>query len=621
MAFDESSFQPVSQNTAFNENAFQPVQNTSEPGIMSGISNAMQDVLNFSAPDFNNLTPSSVGRMGAFGLGSAQGLSDILHGANNLGIVNALSGGIENLAPGVSNTINNIGPNSNAVNMAQGLYPLETEGGKIAAQTLALGPFSPDIEGASVLGGLAKSGAVGGVAGALTNPTNPLLGGILGTGLGVGGTIAGDMASSIIPNLQTETAQAAERLGINLPLGEAAEQPWLKHFSQNVLTSLPANSMSPAYQGILSQLNGKAQNYMNSLMEGSNLADLNSDVQEGLQKTQQAMNLQSRANYAKLGDAADAINAGNFVQPNAYQKLAQSILARRSQLSQDAPEFTNINDPQLLNFLSQASDTQPRTLQTAMLSSAKLNELTQDAYASGNPTIGGIYSALKNAHDSDIENSLTQLGQPDLFNQWNQAKQFYANNVAPFNTTEMQQYLRNGSDPDRIIQSFVKTGTTERPTLLSSLMNNIPADTRPKVAAAFLARGMGTDTSGNLDVDTNKMIANYRSLGPQSRQILFGPQGSQFLSDLQTVKSQIPDTLANPNTGQTAKQLISIGAIASKPHIAIPVLGGANLLGRGLMSPTIQNILSGMRGVPNALAATGAIAAPIGINQINSLSG
>lgn len=535
----------------------------------------------------------------------------------------ALSGGI-GAARGLGNTINKLGsyfdesknPLSVADTSVDKLFPKFVAQGKKNPASFAVGNFlGPSIPLIAASGPLGLADASTGVLpmigrnmlanGAysqMLDPTNPisgLLGSILGGAFSAIPAAQSVGAKRLTQGLEGRVNQAAKRLGVNLPLGDAAQNASAKFFGQNVVAPIPGSGMNQVYQGLGDQLTGKLGDVLTNLKGSANPEDINPTIVKTLKDNYADAQEAKRTLYNDVNSRADQI--GVTVRPDQYNSWAKNLLNEENQRSQSTPELSLSED--VKSLLEKASKSGPKSFKDSSLLIARLNEIGNQQYLNGNKYISGQISEGRNLLGKDMEQSAYNAGDPDLKNQWDLAQKNYENNIAPYDEPSVAQYLKRKTNPDLVVQKFVKTGQYAQPTLLNHLLSKLPPEQQSQVGYSFLTKNMDFNPAQNGFVPDLHSLNEYDSLHDVVKNKLFNPQAKQTLEDLSLLKRQVPNVMNNPDTG---KKLVTpaiyallggMGASALHGNLAsllgIPAtIGGAALSTKALMSPWVRNVLT-----------------------------
>ncbi|RTL14555.1 MAG: hypothetical protein EKK56_00940 [Flavobacteriaceae bacterium] len=484
----------------------------------------------------------------------------------------------------------------------------------------------PEIGGPSLAARAIQDASQLGAVNALNNPNDALDSFVEGAGLGGASRLLFGGASNLMVPRGTSTANAAQALGVNLPTGDILENPSLTSLQRNVLGSLPGSNINEKYVAANEKLHNAAYDNFNDMLGGNDPLDIQKKLQSSLKQLNKQALQKANENYENLGEVAAALNLGDFIPTNSYKNAISELLSRENYLGANRPEFNTVSDKEFKKFLEEGLKGPDKIdFNLARKTEEKLNELARDAYKAGDNTKGDLYTKLKHAGRNDIEQALksqsyTTKVPKDLQNtlpeMWNVAKQQYQDEVAPFNTVEMQKFIsKPQADPDLLTQSFVKTGQFERPTLLSQLTNKLKPEDKNILAYSFLTKKMPTDASGRPIVDLNMLERNYSSLGPNMKKILLDPKHQSNIENILTIKNALPKKLDTSIWEHHKNKLAVLGpmTLLAEGHPGSAALMGATAgLGAAsnlINSPKLQNFILNN---PTALSsAVSSLSAPV----------
>lgn len=554
--------------------------------------------------------------------------------------------------------------------------------GGMAPAALA-GPLGGGLEGAGLATKLGSSFLPGSVYSAAqpgSTPGSTVAGGIanmLGAGVGHG---IGSAYNALGSALDNSTNKALDSLGINLPYGERVQNPQLAHFSQNMLARVPLSGASQVYTNASNKLNQAASDTL-SQMKGSvpyseipkNLMDAVQDTAQDITKTknelysnvdQRAQEVGAQPDMQPYKDALGKIinqqgkhlfnnpelvmppqdlnklktfyNAigGNFSKPDDVVSYMNALTDEGFEKPQDVIDYLNENyDTTLKNskdLMGYANQLRPKSFANSSLTAGKLNDMAYQAGQSGNSYLAGQIRDARDGLLQGMQNGAENAGDPGLMNAWDGAQQFYKNEYAALDDPSIKPYLKSGTNPDLIVQHFVKTGAYAQPTLLNKLMSKLNPAEQQQVGYYFLSKNLPLDSAGNPIADPGAISTAYNSLNPQIRQQLFGNLNDK-LGDISLVRKQIPDIYANPNTGKQGADLASYAALygayqaghamggpAAGLAAVGSVLGGSRGINKLLTSPSIRNSLMNNKNIGDFLAPALGTGATLATNAVNS---
>lgn len=538
--------------------------------------------------------------------------------------------------------------------------PTSTELGNLTADVGSLFALNPTTLGEMIGTSAAQN--------ALTNPENPVKALATGAGSGLFGGLVGKAVGStgnyLDKALKNPINEAAQRLGVTIPLGEATQNPLLKDFSQNRLTGIPFSGAAKGYANTGSNITDLLNQHLKTLRGDVAPEDIPTNIRNALIDSHQTAVEQKNDLYSEIDRRATQSGAQPEIAP--YKNALDSIIKEQSQLlfknpelaipskyikqlqsfrtalggnfkepsdivdymnaltdegfekPKDVIEYLNNNyDTTLKNtkdLMSYANQLRPRSFKNASLTAGALNKLAYEVSQTDANTASKIYKA-RDGLLTGMEQGAEASSDPGVMDAFNGAQSFYKNQYAPYEDPEIQKYLDKKSDPDLITQSFVKTGEYARPTLLNRIMSKLNPTEQNQVAYNYLAKKVGSNGS-----KLESAISAYNKLNPQMRSVLFPDEINKDLDAISKVHGEIPDLLLNPPTGARLNNLGTLAAIASPAtyllgsgHPGLAAASVAGILGGGkaanylLNSPGFRKAVSSMRGNRTAQALSAAL--------------
>lgn len=486
----------------------------------------------------------------------------------------------------------------------QAAYPKTSGVGQFGGEMIATAPYS--ALGTTARGAMslpkflakatAKNAALTGALAPIVQPdasigkseantfSNPLTLAALGAGPALTGGKAGlDQLRKLIsekggvatPEEVTRTMQAAGETKV--PLGNAIDSVPLKGLQSTVLPYVPFSGMAEAQQMAGKSLSNRLDDVLKNLKPSdTETTSTASKIKSGLIDTYKQNRKDNKALYTNFAKSAD--DAGIRANTDNYKNVAQNRLNQISENETENPELANLtSEKDLKPFLQDILKTDTKSFKGSALATAKLNEAISGAKDKGDAYQIGMFNELKRALDQDIETSATNSGHPEIQQKFIDAKQHYANNVAPFEEDELYPYISGKKGSDTLLQTFVKTGQWDRPELLNKIVSKVSDPERKAIAHEYLTKSL-RDVGGNTKVDADKVLTAYSRLGDRSKDTLFNADEKQKLDDILHTRSlfgkdtHISDLISNP-TGQKAAIQHILAGLTGAGATAIGALG------------------------------------------------
>lgn len=195
----------------------------------------------------------------------------------------------------------------------------------------------------------------------------------------------------------------------------------------------------------------------------------------------------------------------------------------------------------------------------------KIGDFAHEAFVKGEKPKANIYQKLKKALEKDVDTAIENSSSNELKEAHKNAMEFYKNEYAPFEDPDLRKFIKQGGDPDLILNHFIKGGKNDRAKLLTKLSKGIlqePNGTENLLAASYFSRAL--DNEGQLN--PIKLSTLYHNLGKNQRKALFGDQktASEFKNyvDLVNKNKEGFNLMFNPKTGaRNATTLSHIGTL------------------------------------------------------------
>jgi len=482
----------------------------------------------------------------------------------------------------------------------------EAAAGKIASLEPYIKSLPKALQGVAGFGGrVAKGAAVGAPIGAIYSPDEPLiesmaLGAITGglgsaaepvlqKGLGLGTeALKNVFGGTNTPSQVKRMADAAERLDVKLPLGEAIDSPMLKKFQGSFLDNLPFSGMSKQYKRAGMGLSKQLESALEEIAPESD-KQIGKITQDALRKASKTAEQKNRSLYKQVEKIAD--NTGSVVMPKNYAQTAEKKLTSITKYAKENPEIKDVFKPDIYRTLKQASDKKPISYGAAFDLDRRLNNQISQAKVAGDVPLSSLLSSIKTALNKDINTSAQSSNNQVLANKWREAKKHFQENVVPVRTKEITNITKPDADLDTVTQTFIKTGQYERPTQLKKITKHLTQEEKGNLAHSYLTksdRDIGSEGLSNLD----KTLTAYGKLGRQQKEQLFTKEQKKKFDDILMLRKAYGmdlQQMLQPKTGEKAAKAagmlapLTVGGIYGIPA-ALGTIAGGQLAKQALMS-------------------------------------
>lgn len=459
----------------------------------------------------------------------------------------------------------------------------------------------------------------GGTLGALTSLALSTIGGAPGA---VARRIPKLFGGKASPEEIAARLQAAERQGLNIPIGDIIDSGTLKKI-QTGLSHIPFVGLSKTYSDASKAIQEGYKGRLQSMLPDSPIGEKMVDSLTELTK-------KTSKNVSKLYKKVDdhAVKTGFKVELPSYKaevdRLTKDIkrvipekklTASDTELKKIVSSLENVFETR--SPLSKALGTAAASSPTRSYSDAKIAlKYLREGYdkAKVDPSmknVAGQFSRLEQKLRKDVANSIDKSGDEKLKRLSKTADEYFKKREVPLREKEIVKFTRREGDPDTVLQSFIKTGQYERPKLLSKLVSKLSDRDRDAVASSYLTKGLAEDATGALEFSPTKIATAYNKLGKRQQKTLFSPAERKQFDDLSTLSRLMGtnlDQMANPKTGAQAASMLGqalLGAgIYGATHlgegdgslssIALPFLA-PYLAKKGIMSKSLRRTLKGGR--------------------------
>lgn len=581
------------------------------------------------------ITPSHSDSGGGFlntlenlGKGAAQGNFNLLRGAVMGGahlLNHFLPSNLQISDPKPANVFKNDPQDANT---------MSAKIGSIIGQSL---PFvaSPELDvgllGKGIQGAIEGSGI--GAANAENDGHNIFPNAIIGGVLGGGGSLAGNALGSSLGNLAkkatkpgsimrspSEAAQYMQAAGDTpVDFGSLINHPGLAKKYNNVLKFSPFSDVADKQQALVGENENRASNILDNLLGNTNEADIHPTLVNSIKDNLEANKANASALYNNVFDqaekrgikATDFTNTANAIQSildkendpnNLSEKIPQNIL---SKLQKNLAKYKD----------SSNYDNEPDSIEDVHNFASDLGEQEFDAKMSDKNHLSSLYSKLKNAVDQDLSKNLENSGASDLLDQYNAAKENYAQNVAPYRTVQLRKQILGKADNKKIVNLLKQSQ-------YSRVLNDLSPEDK-NLMAYDLMKGAKVDRpEGGIYTSPQKLQSNFQKIPAAIKKPVLSKQITDQLNNagmINRLAKYATPAVNTPSTGLLGGEniinslkdvgLLSLGA--SDKKFGIPILGtlgyntalgkllGSNALKNAYINPATSNLLLASRGLGN----------------------
>lgn len=493
------------------------------------------------------------------------------------------------------------------------------KGSQLATQGLAkltqkfpgLSKIISSPEAADTAGMIGKNilfGAGAGAAGYDPNGTsdplkNAAIGGLIGGAVSGIGVPLANLAANYLPpsklvanafgkGIDPEQLQKSLDItqGTNTPIGDVLQDPTLKTFYENVLQKVPFSGVDNQLKTVANQVTNKGQDLMNSLIGDTDAGDIGKVLQQSLVDKLKGLQSEKRDLFNMPNQLAD--DAGLKITPNNLAQKAQDTLNTIN----NSKTLFNETDPGLIsdlqNYAKYGSDDYADSLKSSGIFRGKLGQKASNAFQNNQDFEYGVYKDLKDAYDQDIGEGVDSLDNPEVKNSIDEARQFYKDNIVPFEDPSILKFTKEGGDPDTLLSTFIKSGkTNDRGNLLASLINKLPDEQKLLPAYGWFSKAL--DEDGNLN--PNKFLSIYKQLGDKQKAALIPDDNirQQFADYANLVgrNSEALNAMYNPKTGNRLQDWKTIATVIAAKMSALASGGGltaARMAAKAMTSPAFR---------------------------------
>lgn len=538
---------------------------------------------------------------------------------------------------GYGNVIPNFAPTSFDYGAALGLKK-ENENKLIQAiPELATSLAIPGSTVPRMIAGQAVFGA--------TQNEDPLMGAVLGGAGAAAGAGAGKLLEASFNKLRPsnlfKSNLSDEQLiqnvmntaGTETPLGDVIGSPSLKRLSENILPHVLGSGAEQSAQRTAKKIVEKGESLLSEIRGGQPIHEnYGVKIRDALQAAAEAAKKEKTAKFNKVNKIAEE-NKIQTTRDN-LRKEAQEILKEIKE-DKHLASFTNASDISLLEKIIKKPTTKELTeskiidpitnkpfkskkqqttlpaysLKKTDILKGKIGENAYEATTKGEAPKAQIYTRLKQALEKDVKEAIENSSNTELKQAHKQAMDYYKTEYAPFKDKDVMKFISSSSDPDLLLNHFVRIGKADRSHILQKL--RLGKEKGSLVGSAYLSPAYE-----NGELNPVKLNTLYHKLGTRQKLELFGKENNRQLKqylDLVNKNKEGFNLMFNPKTGARLGHIGSIAAAAAHlpSALTLSALGrGANKL---LTSESFRNKLV------NAMIANKQTSLPKTINTLKSL--
>jgi hypothetical protein len=278
--------------------------------------------------------------------------------------------------------------------------------------------------------------------------------------------------------------------------------------------------------------------------------------------------------------------------------MSQTQAAAKNILSKFSGNSDLVDQPAYLKQIAKYAEAQPRSFEEArQLRSALSTNARQAAKGaiSGATTDqeNSAWQQLQHATEGDLQSFADSAG-GKLKGAYNNANQFYRENVVPFKDLKLRNLVTGKMDTDTLLTTFVKN---ERPQLADKLYSNLTPEGQKTLKYAVLQKAMdqaSAQGANNGVAFSPAKFAQFMDKMGETKSVLFTPdeltQVNGF-AKLAGAAKRAGQYAENPPTGNRLADMAAVGAGIYSPTTAVPAFASANVMRRMLTTPWGKSIL------------------------------
>lgn len=410
--------------------------------------------------------------------------------------------------------------------------------------------------------------------------------------------------------------------GTPTEIGDIVGSPFLKKQYENIISKLPLSGATEKLQQAGQAVQSKGERILSDLLGVNDPENVTDQIHDALMQQFKTHRSNKNALYDEFNQEAnkqfldfplknfsdlankhfEALQNTNLLK---YDPEIKSILGKldifRNPVEKILGDKTPVNkfgEPLLGEPLTTFKYP---TMQEANILKGKFNDISKTLRTSSDPTDrfkAGIFGDLSSAIKQDINESIEKSGNPVLKQKYKEAEENYAKNFSPFLDNAIYKFIGGKSDPDTIVQSFVKTSKkADRSKALSKLTSALSPEQQPLIAYSYFSRAL--DNEGNLN--PGKLSTLINDLGKNQFKALVPDQimRDQLKNYNKLYKMNVRgvNIMQNPMTGQQGLDILPAVLAHAGATLTGGMLGGipgalAGLALPGLIGKPVVNLMT-----------------------------
>ncbi len=422
-------------------------------------------------------------------------------------------------------------------------------------------------------------------------------------------------------NLSPEELERNIRItqGTETGLGDVIGSPYLKRQFENTLPALPLSGAHQAMQRTGNIVQQRGVDLMQEMLGDADPHGVPKAIADELENQYQIRRGEKNALYAdfnqkadqsgtnlelptfakKANDYSDAIESTNMLkmEPDT-QKIFNKLQNYKNPVQETRIQGQLVDEKG--NPLIDTTESKYPTFQEANILKGKLNDFAEKAKNSPDPAqryAEGLFRDLASSIKTDIRSSIKD--NPEISASYEGAEENYKRNFSPFLDRDIYKFVRGKSDPETIVNKFVKTTpNSDLANQLEKLSSKLPEEKKNLLGYAYFSRAL--DNEGH--INPLKMATAVRKLGHnQFESLVPNADLRQRLMDygrLAHMNTESQNLMFNPKTGARGTDALVAGLTgalahgikgnASFPAKVIGALGTANIARRALTNQSLR---------------------------------
>lgn len=443
---------------------------------------------------------------------------------------------------------------------------------------------------------LADSGINGATQGAIFNRSaerdSPLSKGILeGAALGAGAhALLGAPAGLLETYLQRlgkksrlssnairtpeEVNALRQTLGEDLPVNavDLFNLPRRTRMVANFFKDLPLSGSNQQAEKLRHTANTETRAFLEKLLGSSTESGVADDLIQSLRGHAKTHRKVAEELFRNLDERAT--QAGIKVAPHYLQKTARALL-----LDDQKALFPQLSERtrQALNALRKKSAYQP-SFSELHFAHSDVTRLISELQRKGELREVRSLSTLRDSLVTDLENSLNQYNQRDLLRDWQAARGYFKENVAPYRKSYFYGLFDEGKGRKQL---FDKLTSDEH----SGVFNHLTPAEKEKLLYLRVAPRVRQATEHDPLTATDKLVNAYEKLSPTLRnKLLTATQRAQFERLAAMAKLVPPASVRPPRLNfWRLGEIGGLGYLLASHMISPLTMGGGLLANRAVM--------------------------------------